>query len=236
MTEEHEESTKIPFHLGLIIDGNRRWARERGLPTLEGHRRGLNLLKKLGDYLLKKGVKILTVYTFSTENWNRDKKEVAYLMRLLGRALDKKTIGSFQRKGIKLMVIGQKERLTKSLQNKIKEAERLTKNNKKGILNLAISYGGRQEIIQAIKNIIKKKIPFDKITEDLVNQHLWTASLPYPDLIIRAAGEQRLSNFLTWQSAYSELYFAKKYWPDFTERDFDLAFKDYSQRQRRFGK
>jgi len=229
-------SEKIPFHLGIIVDGNRRWAKKRGLPSFEGHRRGLDGINKIGEWCRKRGVKILTLYTFSTENWNRSKKEVSYLMKLLEVALNKKNTKELFQKGIKLQVIGQRERLPKSLQKKIEEAEELTKKSEKGILNLAVSYGGRPEIIQAIKNIIKNKIPANKITEDLINKNLWTANLPEPDLIIRTGGVQRLSNFLTWQSIYSELYFTEKYWPEFTEKDLDEALLDYSYRQRRFGR
>ena len=231
-----KEINKIPIHLGIIIDGNRRWAKERGLPAFEGHRRGLNNLKKVGDWAREKGVEILTIYAFSAENWQRAKKEINYLMKLFAAALAKKNIKDLHQKGIKVQVIGQKEKLSHFLQEKIKKAEELTKNNKKGVLNLAISYGGRPEIIQAVKSIIRKKIPANKITEDLINQNLWTTGEPYPDLIIRTGGEQRLSNFLIWQSAYSELYFIKKYWPDFTEKDLGKAFNDYSHRKRRFGK
>lgn len=230
-----KENKKIPIHLGIIIDGNRRWARERGLPALEGHRRGLENLKKIGEWARKQGVKVLTIYAFSSENWNRSKIEVSYLMRLFGQSLSKKNIQDYHKKGIRIQIIGQRERLSKALQKKAKEAEELTKNNKKSVLNLAISYGGRPEIIQAIKKIIKKKIPANKITGDLISQNLWTTGLPDPDLIIRTGGEQRLSNFLSWQSAYSEFYFTKKYWPAFTEKDLDMAFEDYSLRQRRFG-
>ena len=232
----NKQKKQIPYHLGIIIDGNRRWARERGLSTLEGHRRGFENVKKIGERARKLGIKILTFYAFSTENWKRNRKEVSYLIKLLGLALAKKYIRELNQKGIKLQVIGQKERLSQFLRKKVKEAEELTKNNQKGILNLAISYGGRPEIIQAVKNIIKKKTPPSKITEDLINQNLWTAGLPYPDLIIRTGGEQRLSNFLTWQSAYSEFYFIKKYWPAFDENDLDKALNDYSCRQRNFGK
>lgn len=227
---------KIPFHLGIIIDGNRRWAKKKGLPFFEGHRKGLDNVQKIGDYCKKKGIKILTLYTFSTENWKRSKKEVNYLMRLLKESLNKKNLQELHGKKIKLQIIGQKERLPKFLQERIKEAEQLTKNNKERILNLAISYGGRPEIIQAVKNIIKKKIPANKITEDLINKNLWTAGLPYPDLIIRTGGVQRLSNFLTWQSAYSEFYFTKKSWPEFTKEDLNKALLDFSHRERRFGK
>ncbi len=227
---------KIPFHLGIIIDGNRRWAKKKRLLFFEGHRRGLNNVQKIGDYCAKKRIKILTLYAFSTENWDRSKKEVNYLMKLIGKSLDKKNIKKLHQKNIKLQVIGEKERLSQILQKKIKEAEKLTKNNKKGILNLCISYGGRAEIIHAVKDILKKKIPVNKITESLISKNLWTLNLPEPDFIIRTGGEQRLSNFLTWQSVYSEFYFTKKLWPEFTEEDLDKALLDYSHRQRRFGK
>lgn len=227
---------KVPFHLGIILDGNRRWAKKKGLPSFEGHRRGLNNVHKIGDYCAEKGIKILTLYTFSTENWKRSKMEVSYLMKLFAESLSKKNLERLHKKEVKLQIIGQKERLPKTLQERIENAEKLTKNNKKRILNLAISYGGRIEIIQAVKNIIKKKIPVNKITEELINNNLWTAGLPYPDLIIRTGGVKRLSNFLTWQSAYSEFYFAKKFWPEFTEEDLNKALLDFSHRHRRFGK
>jgi undecaprenyl diphosphate synthase len=226
---------KVPYHLGIIIDGNRRWARKRGLPTFEGHRRGLEKVKKIGEWCRKKGVKILTLFAFSTENWNRPKREVSYLIKLLAGALDKRNVEKAHKEGIVIRVIGQRERLPKTFQKKIKEAEKLTQNNKKGILNIALSYGGRAEILQAIRNIVKKN-PLPEITEDLIEQNLWTSGEPHPDLIIRTAGEQRLSNFFLWQAAYSELYFSEKYWPDFTEKDLDLAFKEYAERERRFGK
>jgi undecaprenyl diphosphate synthase len=226
----------IPHHLGIIIDGNRRWARERRLPTFEGHRRGLEKLKEVGKWCKEKGVKILTIYAFSTENWNRSKEEVSYLMKLLKRAFSKKEIKWLNKEGIKLQVIGQRERLPESLQQAIREAEVLTKNNQEGILNLAISYGGRAEICQAVQNIFESNEPPHKITEDFVSKNLWTADLPDLDLIIRTGGEQRISNFLLWRAAYAEFYFSKKYWPAFTEKDLDEALADYAQRQRRFGK
>ena len=231
-----KEAKNIPYHLGIIIDGNRRWARERGLPTFQGHLRGYEKLRKVGKWCKNRGVKILTIFAFSTENWNRSKEEVSYLMKLLVRAFSKKEVDEIDKEGIRLRVIGQKERLNKNLQRMIQEAEELTKNNKEGILNLAISYGGRPEIIEAVKRIISKKIAPEKITEEVISQNLWTEGLPDPDLIIRTSGEQRTSGFLTWQAAYSELYFCKKYWPDFSEKDLDLALSDYASRQRRFGK
>lgn len=227
---------KIPHHLAIIIDGNRRWARQKGVPEFEGHRQGYNNIKKIGEFAWKKGVKILTIFCFSTENWSRAESEVNYLMRLLGNALSEKTTNYYHNLGIKIQVIGQKNRLSKPTQKKIDQAEKLTKNNKKGLLNLAISYGGRQEIIWAIKNIFEKITDKTEINEKIISDNLWTKNIPDPDLIIRSGGELRISNFLTWQSVYSEFYFEKKYWPDFTENDLEKIFKDYSLRERRFGK
>lgn len=220
----------IPHHLAIIIDGNRRWAKERGLPTLEGHRKGEKNLKKIGEFAWKKGIKVFTAFCFSTENWNRPKPEVEYLMRLLGNAFSKKTVDYYNNLGIKIQVIGQKERLSDLLQKKIREAEKITEANKKGTLNLAISYGGRQEIIQAVKKIN------GEVSEESINDNLWTKGIIDPDLIIRTGKEMRLSNFLTWQSVYSELFFIDKYWPDFTEKDLEEILEKYSKRERRFGK
>ena len=223
---------KVPYHLGIIIDGNRRWAREKGLPALEGHRKGLAKVKELIKWSKERGVKILTLFVFSTENWKRTKREVNFLMKLVKSAIAD-NLKELHKEGIKVRIIGQKERLPGFLQKTIVQAEELTKNNKGMVLNFALSYGGRAEIAQAIKKIIKEKILPEKITEDVISQNLWTSDL---DLIIRTGKEQRISNFLIWQAAYSELYFCKKYWPAFTEKDLDEALADYAQRQRRFGK
>ena len=222
-------------HLGIIMDGNRRWAKNRGLPTLEGHRRGYNKMKDLVKWCIKHGIKILTVYAFSTENWYRSKTEVNYLMNLFRQAL-KKEIREIDKQGVRVKVIGQKERLAPDIQKMIFEAEEQTRKNNKFLFQIAISYGGRPEIISAVKKIIGQKIPAEKITEDLISQNLWTAGVIDPDLIIRTSGEERLSNFLTWQSAYAELMFIKKHWPDFNERDLGEIIKKYHKRQRRFGK
>ena len=184
----------------------------------------------------ERGIKILTFYTFSTENWRRSKIEVNYLMKLLGRALSKKSVEKYHRQGGRLRFIGQRWRLSPRLQKAMEEAERLTGNNRDIIINIAISYGGRAEIVETVKKIIKKKISPENITEELISQNLWTGGMPDPDLIIRTGGEKRISNFLIWQSSYAELYFSPKYWPDFTEKDLDQALQDYDRRQRRFGK
>ena len=215
------------------MDGNRRWAEEKKLPIIKGHQKGGEVVKQVAEWCREKGVKILTLFVFSTENWNRPKKEVDFLMDLLKKALEEKNMKKAIDKGIKIKVIGQIEKLSVSLQKKIEEIENLTKNNKDMVLNFAISYGGRAEIVSAIKKIIEKKIPPEKITESMISQNLWTSDL---DLIIRTGKEQRISNFLIWQAAYSELYFWNKYWPEFTEKDLNLAFQDYAIRKRRFGK
>jgi len=223
---------KIPHHLGIILDGNRRWAKEKGLTPFEGHKKGLEKVKKVIAWSKDRGIKVLTLFVFSTENWKRSKKEVNFLMKLAQIALTK-NLKKFYKQGVKFKIIGQREKLPKSLQKAIEKAEKETKNNKVMLLNIALSYGGRAEIVQAFKKIIKKKIPPESINEDVISENVWTTDL---DLIIRTGKEQRLSNFLIWQAAYSELHFFKKYWPDFTENDLDKALKEYSWRQRRFGK
>lgn len=227
-----EKDIKGPKHLGVIIDGNRRWAKERGLPTLKGHQKGAEKVEELIKWSENKGVSMLTIFCFSTENWSREEKEINYLMKLT-QALIVKNFKSFKNEGIKIRVIGQKYRLPQSLQGEIEKAEKETADNDALTVNFALSYGGRAEIVEAFKNIINKKIPVDKITEQVISDNLWTSDL---DLIIRTGKEQRISNFLIWQAAYSELYFCPKYWPDFTEDDLNAAFLEFTNRQRRRGK
>ena len=227
-----EKTKKIPKHLGIILDGNRRWAKERGLSTFEGHRRGLKKVKNVTEWCLEKGIKTLTVFIFSTENWKRSKKEVDYLMKLVQKAtiVDLKDVA---KKGVKVNIIGERGRLPEFVKKGIRKIERNTNKNKKMTLNLALSYGGRGEIVQAIKNIIKKKVSAKEITESLISKNLWTSDL---DMIIRTGKEKRISNFLIWQAAYAELYFLEKYWPAFNKRDLDKAIAVYDKRKRRFGK
>ena len=232
---------KVPYHIVLFPDGNQGWARERGLPALRGYWEGYKNLLKFWSWCQKRGVKILTVFGFTTENWNRPKREVSFLMRFLEKGLKEnlqKYINNpeYQKLGVRVRVIGQKERLSESLQKIIREVEEATKNNNKFFLNLGISYGGKWDIVQATQRIIQDGISPEKVTEELFNQYISTAGLPDPDLIIRAGGKQRLSNSLLWQTAYSELYFSKKFWPDFNEEDLDEAIREYSSRQRTFGK
>jgi len=225
----------LPKHIGIMIDGNRRWAKEKKLPTFLGHKKGIERVVEMIDYAVVKGIKVLTLYGFSTENWNRPKKEVDYLMDLFV-SFARKYANDFKKKGIQFRHIGELERLPESLQKEIKKAQRLTKDNTKMVLNIALNYGGRDEIVRAIQKIIQKKIPSKKIDEKTVTNYLDTKGLPDVDFIIRTSGEMRLSNFLPFQGTYAELYFPKIHWPDFTKKQFDLAIKEFQRRRRRFGK
>ncbi len=225
----------IPPHLAFILDGNRRWAKERGLPAFFGHKKGIENVKKIVLYAQKLGVKIVTAYAFSTENWNRSKKEIDYLMRLFEGFLDRH-LQEFHKRGIQVRHLGSLKELPVSLVKKIREAMALTKKNKQMIFNAALNYGSRDEIKRTIQKLIKNGYSARQITSDLINKNLDTAGLPDPDLIIRTSGEQRLSGFLLWQAAYSELYFAPVHWPDFDERELDKAIEEYQRRERRWGR
>lgn len=225
----------IPNHIVLFPDGNRRWAKQKGIASLEGHKQGYNNLLDFSEWCKKRGVKILTAFGFSTENWNRTKEEVNYLMKLLENCLID-NLDKYTKDGVKVRIIGQKERLPESLQKAIMATEDTTANNSSLFLNLAISYGGKWDILQAIKKIVQEGTSADQIDEKLFEEHLSTAGLPAPDFIIRVGGEMRMSNFVLWQAAYSELYFSPKFWPDFTEQDLDQALGEFDRRTRRFGK
>ena len=229
-----KENNLIPEHIGIIIDGNRRWARARNLPTFEGHRVGFDKVKEIAEYALEKGVKIMTIYAFSTENWKRSQDEVSYLLGLFKILLEKEA-NYLLKKGIRLQILGDRLGLSEDLQKAISKAEELTQPADKGILNICFNYGGRDEIVKAVQKIVASKVAESDITEDLIKQNLYSKNIMDPDFIIRTSGEQRLSGFLTWQSVYSELYFAQKMWPEFDKVDFDLALAEYSNRQRRFG-
>ncbi len=239
-----EEEDQIPSHIVLLPDGNRRWAREANLPSIEGHREGFNNLKRFCSYCQERGIKILTAFGFSVENWKRPSNEVNYLMRLLEEGLlneireynEEDNNSLLVGDKIKVRIIGQKDRLPQGLQKAIQKIEDLTKDNKDYVLNLAVSYSGRWDVLQAVKRMVEEKIAPQKISEKIFNDYLSTGGLPLPDLIIRTGGEKRLSNFLLWQAAYSELYFSDKYWPDFNKDDFEKAVGEYTQRKRRFGK
>ena len=228
------EEKKIPTTIGIIIDGNRRWAKVRGLPSLEGHRAGYNKLKEALRWARDAGVKNAICYVFSTENWKRSQEEVTYLMDLLRSIFMKNEIAELYKDGVSVRVAGDRTMLAPDLQELITKVEQDTKDNTKMILSLALSYGGRKEIVSAIDRLLAegKKM----ITEEDFSNYLWTAGIPDPDLIIRTGGEHRLSNFLPWQSVYSELFFLDTMWPDFSKEEFDNILAAYAARERRFGK
>lgn len=224
----------VPEHLGLILDGNRRWARQRGLPVIEGHRRGYLTLKAITKAAVKRGVRYLSAYVFSSENWKRDQTEVRDLMKLFTWVL-KHEVKELHRENIRIRVIGNKLKLGAALAKAVMQAEEMTKHNTRATLLLCLDYGGQQEIVEAVKRIAVSGIDPEDITPELIAHHLYAPDVPPVDLIIRTSGQQRLSNFMLWESAYSELLFTKTNWPDFKETDLDKAFEDYAGIERRFG-
>jgi len=230
-----QESTTIPVHVGLILDGNRRWAKEHGLTIAEGHREGYKNLKTVARAAIKHGVRYVSAYIFSTENWQRDKQEVRDIMNILRWVL-KHEVKEFHNEGIRLQVIGSKAKLGAALLTAIHDAEKLTENNSRGTILLCLDYGGQQEVVDAVKRIAVEGIAPEDISVEMINRHLYAPDIPRPDLIIRTSGEQRLSNFLMWESVYSELLFVKKKWPDFSDEDMIAAIRNYSKIKRRFGK
>lgn len=225
---------RIPQHIGIIMDGNGRWAALRGIPRIEGHRRGIERSKEVIECAAELGVKCLTLYAFSTENWRRPSDEVMTLMKLLEIYL-KKELGKLMRDGVVFRTIGEIWRLPPHIQTMIRDAEEKTSANKGMTLVTALSYSGRNEIVRAIRKILHSDIAPEAVTEETFGSFLDTAGLMPPDLIIRTSGEKRISNFLLWQGAYAELYFTETLWPDFSRDEFLLAVQDYQQRERRFG-
>ncbi len=228
-----------PKHIGIILDGNRRWAKARGLKPTEGHKVGAEAVKKIVKYAYDCGLKYLTVYVFSTENWKRDASEVNLLMRLLDK-FTTELLESDEKREVRIKVYGDISALDKKLQDKILKLEKKTENYNKMVFGICLNYGGRNELIKAVKEIANDlkdgKISENDINENLISSHLYTKDIPDPDFIIRTSNEYRLSNFLTWQSTYSELYFPKDImWPDFDQNQFDKAIEEYIKRNRRFG-
>ena len=226
---------KIPRHVAMIMDGNGRWAISRGLPRLAGHKAGTENLRRIIRASVEFGVKYLTIYAFSTENWGRPPEEVKGLMYILEDVIDHE-LDELNKEGVQLRHIGRLERLAPTLQEKVLDAIDATRNNDRLILNIAFNYGGRDEIVQAIQRMMKDGVPPEKVTDNLVNQYLFTAGVPDPDLIIRTSGELRVSNFLIWQAAYSEWYITPTYWPDFDKEEYRRALEDFANRDRRYGK
>jgi len=230
-----EVLTNVPTHVAVIMDGNGRWAAGRGLPRLAGHRAGTENLRRIIRACVEFGIKYLTIYAFSTENWGRPQEEVDGLLHILEDVIDRE-LAELHEEGVRLRHIGHLDPLNPHLREKIQNAIELTRDNTVLNLNLAFNYGGRDEIVCAIRDMIREGIQPDEVNIDLVNRYLFTNGMPDPDLIIRTSGEMRISNFLIWQAAYSEWYFTPSYWPDFDREELHKALVDYSTRERRFGK
>ena len=226
-----EQNISLPNHIAIILDGNGRWAKKRGLPRNLGHKKGVETLVKIVRYCSEIGIKNLTVYAFSTENWNRPKEEVDYLMKLIEdniTNLDQR----LNKRNIKLKVIGEKNRLSENILNIINEVQEKTKDNNGMIFNIAFNYGSKDELISAFKNMVKDNVTF---TKENVDKYLYTSESKDVDLLIRTSGEKRISNFLLWQISYAELYFTNVYWPDFSKKELNKAIESYQNRDRRFG-
>jgi undecaprenyl diphosphate synthase len=230
--------TKVPEHVAIIMDGNGRWARQQNLSRLEGHKRGSEVAREIVTASARIGIKNLTLYAFSSENWRRDPNEVSGLMGLLKLYLESET-EELHKEGVRLRVIGERNQLPNTILDLVEQVEELTKRNKTINLQMAISYGSRAEILHAVKELAAKvrdhRIDPEQITEQTLEQHLYTAGIPDPDLLIRTSGEKRISNYLLWQLAYTELLFVDKFWPDFTPEDFMETLLMYQNRERRFG-
>ncbi|MGD1992338.1 MAG: isoprenyl transferase [Anaerolineae bacterium] len=225
---------RIPTHIGIIMDGNGRWAKARGLPRLAGHRAGTENLRRVLRAVVEFDIQILTIYAFSTENWSRPEDEVRGLMRLVERMIDRE-LDELNKEGVRIRHIGRTERVSDRLLDKIQHALETTQDNERLILNVAFNYGGRAEIVDGIKQMIADGISPESVDEALVSQYLYTAGQPDPDLIIRTSGEMRVSNFLIWQGAYAEYYVSPTYWPDFDKDELYKALVAFNQRERRFG-
>lgn len=225
---------KIPRHVAMIMDGNGRWALSRGLPRIAGHKAGTENLRRVIRSTVEFGIKYLTIYAFSTENWGRPPEEVRGLMNILEDVIDRE-LNELNKEGVQLRHIGRLERLAPTLQEKVLDAIDMTKHNERLILNIAFNYGGRDEIVQAIQKMMRDGVKPEAVSDELVSQYLYTVGVPDPDLIIRTSGELRVSNFLIWQAAYSEWYITPTYWPDFNKEEYRRAIETFAQRDRRYG-
>ncbi len=225
---------RVPRHVGIIMDGNGRWARARGLPRLAGHRAGAENVRRVLRAAVEFGIQILTIYAFSTENWGRPKDEVRNLLSIMERVIDRE-LSELHKEGVQVRHIGRLERIPPKLRQKVQDAIELTRDNQRLVLNVAFDYGGRVELVDAIRRIIADGVPAEQVDESLISRYLYTAGLPDPDLIIRTGGEMRVSNFLIWQGAYAEFYVTATLWPDFGKDELYKALENYNQRERRFG-
>lgn len=234
-TGEFPSLDTIPTHVAIIMDGNGRWAKKRGLARLAGHQAGVENLRRVLQAAVEFGVQYLTIYAFSTENWERPQEEVQGLMSILAEVIESE-LDDLHESGVQLRHIGRLEQLDPDIQQKVKHAMSVTRTNTNLILNIAWNYGGRDEIVYVLQELVRAGVCHEDITEELINRHLFTRESPDPDLIIRTSGEMRVSNFLIWQGAYSEYYVSDALWPDFDRAEFYKALRDFSNRERRFGK
>jgi undecaprenyl diphosphate synthase len=225
---------RIPAHVAIIMDGNGRWAKARGLPRMAGHRAGVDNLRRVLEAAVEFGIRHLTIYAFSTENWARPPDEVRGLLNILDEVIDRE-LAQLHKNGVCLRHIGRLERLDPALQEKVQQAVALTRDNTKLVLNIAWNYGGRDEIVHALQQILRQGHPPEAVDEALIARHLFTAGSPDPDLVVRTSGELRTSNFLIWQAAYAEWYVTPTLWPDFGRDDLQAALVEYGRRERRFG-
>ncbi len=229
-----ETPSAVPYHVGIIMDGNGRWARGRNRPHSFGHRAGVRAMKRVMYACEEMGIKVLSVYAFSTENWARPRAEVRALMRLFHEAIQRE-LDELDERGIRLVVSGRREELSDRMRQRIDAAEARTAANSHGVLNVCLNYGGRAEVVDAVRRLVADGVPAAEVDEAAMAARLYHPELPEPDLIIRTAGEKRMSNFLLWQSAYSELYLTDTLWPDFDRANLELAVADYAGRVRRYG-
>jgi undecaprenyl diphosphate synthase len=230
-----KQPASIPEHVGIILDGNRRWAKAHGLPILEGHRQGYQTLKDVTKVAFDKGIKYVSAYVFSTENWNRTPKEVDYLMNFAYR-MATKDLKELHKENIKVVWIGSPDKVSDKIVDAIRKAEEQTKDNTRGTLALCFNYGGQKELVDAVRKIVGQGMTPLEVNKDVIAASLYSPEIPPIDLLIRTSGEKRLSGFMMYRSAYSELYFTDKLWPDFSEEDLDLALNEFAARERRIGR
>jgi undecaprenyl diphosphate synthase len=228
------KKTEIPLHVGLILDGNRRWAKAQGLPSYKGHDKGFDVFVEFVPKLFTRGVKFVSAYVFSSENWKRSEEEVSYLMNLFIK-LARGKLKQLENKDIKIIFLGRRDDLSQELQAAMSDVEQITATNKSGTLALCLNYGGTYEIEDALKSLIESKTPANKVTQDVISEHMYAPEIPTLDIIVRTGGQHRLSNFMLWRARYAEFLFLDKYWPDVTGDDVDVILNDFASRSRRFG-
>jgi undecaprenyl diphosphate synthase len=231
---DERKQERLPRHVAIILDGNGRWAQARGLPRLAGHQAGTENIRPVLEASVEFGIEVLTIWAFSTENWQRPDAEVKGLLRILQQMI-RRELKELHKQGVQLRHVGRLDRLPKRLQKQIRDAVELTKDNHRIVLNVAFDYGGRAEIVQAVQRIIRDGVPAEQVDEALISRYMYTCGQPDPDLIIRTSGEMRTSGFMMWQSAYAEYYITPTFWPDFGREELAKALAAYSQRDRRFG-